>query len=257
MFTKEEKEYYNLIHVLKSHQNKVNKAKEIITKALEITPRFSINCSYGKDSLVLLDLVFSITNKCIVIQSDSGYQLPETYEVRKKCEEKYGYKTIIMPQLMPMEEFLKEFGLPGINRTATQHKKVVEITKKNRLDDFIKDHGAEGVFWGIRKEESKGRRVMASYKGDIFYNKNRELYFASPISNFKADDIWSYISWHKLDYPSFYDKQNCGQNRNWIRNSSWVTTDGATTGTLVWLKYNYPQYYNKLKKEFKEIEGYV
>lgn len=257
MLTDDEKEYYNLYHVFKSHQKKVEKARDIIKQSLAITDKFTINCSYGKDSLVLLDLVFSITDKCIVIQSDSGYQLPETYEVREKCEKKYGYKTHILPQLMPMEEFLKEFGLPGINRTGAQHKKVVELTKKNRLDEFIKELGCEGVFWGIRKEESKGRRVMASYKGDIFYNKNRELYFSSPISSFNHDDVWSYISWHELYYPEFYDKQNCGQNRNWIRNSSWVTTDGATEGTLVWLKYNYPEYFNKLSKEFKEVKGYV
>lgn len=92
---------------------------------------------------------------------------------------------------------------------------------------------------------------------NIFYNKTKKIWFCSPLAYFTSTDIWTYIFTNKLEYPNFYDMQNCGKTREWIRNTSWVTTDGANKGTLVWLKYNFPEHYEKLKKQFKEVGGYA
>lgn len=83
------------------------------------------------------------------------------------------------------------------------------------------------------------------------------MWFCSPLAYFTNTDIWTYIFTNKLEYPNFYDMQNCGKTREWIRNTSWVSTDGANKGTLVWLKYNFPEYFNELAKKFKEVKGYV
>lgn len=256
MMTLYEKQLYTYNSTKEGYINKVEKAKELIEKAINMNKKMAISCSYGKDSIVLLDLVFNTTNKVIVIQSDSGYQLPDTYRIREYYEKRYNYKTQIVEQLLPFKKFLELYGMQSINRTRTQHKKVVEMTKKDRLNKKAKENGIELTFWGLRKTESRARNNFLINR-NIFYNKTKDMWFCSPLAYFTNTDIWTYIFTNNLEYPNFYDMQNCGKTREWIRNTSWVTTDGANKGTIVWLKYNFPEYYEKLKREFKEIAGYV
>lgn len=256
MMTLYEKQLYTYNAGQQKHINKVEKALKVIREAVNMNKKMSISCSYGKDSIVLLDLVFQVTKDIIVIQSDSGYQLPDTYRIREYYERKYNYKTIIVNQLLPFKEFLSIYGMQSINRTRAQHKKVVQKTKKDRLTERAKKEGVELTFWGLRKSESKDRNRFLTNR-DIFYNKTKDMWFCSPLAYFTNIDIWTYIFTNQLEYPNFYDMQNCGKTREWIRNTSWVTTDGANKGTLVWLKYNFPEYFEKLKKVFKEVGGYA
>lgn len=140
MMTLYEKQLYTYNAGKQNYINKINKAIELIKEAVKMNKKMSISCSYGKDSIVLLDLVFSVTNKITVIQSDSGYQLPDTYRIRNYYENKYNYKTEIVKQLLPFEEFLKLYGMQSINRTRAQHKKVVQNTKKDRLTERAKEN---------------------------------------------------------------------------------------------------------------------
>ena len=256
MMTSYEKQLYTYTAGKQSYIDKVEKAIKVIKEAVNMNKKMSISCSYGKDSIVLLDLVMKVTKNIIVIQSDSGYQLPDTYRIRDYYENEYNYKTIIVEQLMPFQKFLKEYGMQSINRSRSQHQKVIQTTKKDRLNEKAKENGIELIFWGLRKSESNARDKFLIDR-TIFYNNTKKMWFCSPLSYFTSTDIWTYIFTNKLEYPNFYDMQNCGKTREWIRNTSWVTTDGANKGSLIWLRYNFPDYYEKLKKNFKEVGGYA
>ena len=256
MMTLYEKQLYMYNARKQNYKNKIEKAMETIKEAIKMNKKMSISCSYGKDSIVLLDLIHKITDNVIVIQSDSGYQLPDTYRIRKYYEDKFKYKTIIIKQFLPFQEFIKRYGMQSINRTRESHEKVVQATKKDRLTKKAKEYGVELTFWGLRKSESKARDKFLINR-NIFYNKTKEMWYCSPIAYFTSTDIWTYIFMNNLEYPNFYDMQNCGKTREWIRNTSWVSTDGANHGQLVWLKYNFPEYFEKIRREFKEIGGYV
>jgi phosphoadenosine phosphosulfate reductase len=82
------------------------------------------------------------------------------------------------------------------------------------------------------------------------------LWKANPLANWSFKDVWAYIISNGLKYPGFYDKTGLGITREWIRNSSWCTTDGAERGHIVWLKYYYPELYQKLVKAFPIVSRY-
>ena len=148
MMTLDEKQLYTYNAGKQNYIDKVEKAIRLIKEAVKMKKKMSISCSYGKDSIVLLDLVFQVTKNVTVIQSDSGYQLPDTYRIREHYEKKLNYKTVIVNQLLPFEEFLKIYGMQSINRTRSKHKNVVQITKKDRLTEKAKENGIELTFWG-------------------------------------------------------------------------------------------------------------
>lgn len=251
-----ERERYLTYSRLNSFQKKVRSAQKIIESAFAKFSSWAVSCSFGKDSLVLLDLVFSV-RPCAVIFKDSGYCLPETYATMQKCKERYGFKTQVKQADMTWEEILDRFGLPGINRTDAQQKKAVQAIKKDVLTEFAKELGFMGIFWGLRSQEAKGREMLLRCKGHTFLNETTGLWYCAPLHNWTADDVWAYIISRDLPYPKFYDYQQGDKARDWIRNTGWASTDGASRGRLVWLKRYYPDLYKKLSAKFPEVRNYV
>ena len=252
-----EREKYLLIAAMPEHNKKITMAQDIIKRAMDDHQDWGISCSFGKDSIVLLDLCLQHAPGMPVINSDSGYLLPEAYETRYLLRKRYNLNLTVVEQDVDYLEIMKLYGLQGINRTPADHDKVMKLLKKDKLPAVYQALGLKGIFWGLRKEESHGRQMLLTHRGTIYTNKRNGMQFASPLAFFKADDIWAYIVSNELPYPAFYDYQDCGMTRAWIRNSSWVTTDGAERGQIVWLKKHYPDLYLQLAEMFPVVTQYV
>lgn len=118
-------------------------------------------------------------------------------------------------------------------------------------------NGYDGHFWGMRKEESIGRRLMLNNRGPLFYAQIRGLWRCTPLADWRWEDVWAYIHTFDVPYSEIYDKHGFCDPRQ-IRNTSWVTTDGAAhNGRVAWLKYYYPELYAKLAEQVPEIRLYV
>jgi len=242
---------YKLHAQTREFKKKLKTAVAIIEKSYRAANDWSISCSYGKDSIVLLHLIYQF-KKPDVIYKDNGYALPCIYETKEKLEKLLKYETNVLKQEFDFVEFLKEYGLPDITRDMMKQDKIVKIIKKDPLSENNKS-----VFWGLRAKESKKRTALFKYRGAIYYNDNRKKHFSAPLWDWSDRDVWAYIAQYNVPYPDLYDKENFGFTREKLRNSSWITTDGAKRGRVAWLRFNYPEFYNKLAKEFPIITSYV
>lgn len=256
MFTESEKTTLYLHSKSESFMKKVKNSIKILKMAFEENPNWFVSCSFGKDSIALLDLVLRV-QKCRVIYRDNLYALPCIYETVEKLEKKLNFKTERIIYTFDFKEFLKEYGLPGINRTKLQHEKAVKLIKKDVLKEYVIKEKGYGTIWGLRKEESKKRLKLINSYGYIYENKTDGLRYCSPIAEWSHIDVWAYIYMTCSPYPDLYDKQNCSYTRETIRNNSWITTDGADSGKMVWLQHNYPEYFDNLATEFPILRSYV
>jgi phosphoadenosine phosphosulfate reductase len=256
MFTDVEKEIYYLHSNSERFKKKVMKSISIIKSAFKENESWYLSCSFGKDSIALLDLVMRV-QKCEVVYRDNLYALPCIYETIEKLEERINFKTNRIIYTFDFKEFLKEYGLPGVNRTKAQHEKAVNLIKKDVLKEYVLKNNGYGTIWGLRKSESKKRLNLIKARGYIYINKKDGLRYCSPIADWEHIDIWSYIYRFKVPYPDMYDKQNYGYTRNSIRNNSWITTDGADSGKIAWLQYNYPKYFDILIDAFPVLKSYT
>lgn len=256
--TESEKEKYMLHAMLPAFQRKVQKSLSIIREAFRIEGvKWSASISFGKDSLVLLDLLHQVTDKIPVYFMDSEYKLPDVYETLELAQQRYRFdihKTYFADG-RPIQEVWEKFGIPGINRTEAMQNKALKVLKKDPADRWAKEHGYNGIFWGIRKEESASRKWMIMSFGVTFENK-QGFYRCAPLADWKADDIWAYIVSRQLPYPKLYDYQKF-QTRNWIRNTGWATTDGANEGRILWLREFYPDYYDRLEWMLPIVKSYI
>jgi len=256
--TEAERETYMLHAMLPGFKRKVSKSLEIIRQALAIEGvKWSASVSFGKDSLVMLDLLSQVMDEIPVYFMDSDYKLPEIYETIEKAHEKYkiNISRSFFADRRPMKEVWDKFGIPGINRTTNMQNKALKVLKKDVSDRWAKEHGYNGIFWGIRKQESAQRKWMVTSFGVTFENK-QGFYRCAPLAYWDAKDVWAYIVSRNLDYPKLYDYQKY-QTRDWIRNTGWATTDGAERGRIIWLREFYPNYYDELRWMLPKIDEYV
>jgi phosphoadenosine phosphosulfate reductase len=238
-------------------ESKLKKATEIIDKAYINYKRPYISCSWGKDSSVVMYLTLCKYPDTPVIFMNSGYANPDTYTFRDYYLKNIGIENYY--EVKCPEDYIElnlQYGLPSIDRKQSDHEKVKKIIKKNVIDDFAKEKGFDCCIWGIRAEETQGRKILLKKYGLLY--KLNDIAKCSPIGWWTANELWEFIDYYGIEYNYLYDKELPPFfTRATNKNSGWLTTDKATRGTVLWLKRFYPEYYVKLLKLFPEVKNYV
>jgi 3''-phosphoadenosine 5''-phosphosulfate sulfotransferase (PAPS reductase)/FAD synthetase and related enzymes len=84
-------------------------AEQVIAFALDEFPgRVSLACSFQKEETVLLDMLFALEPKARVFALDTHDLFPETYELWREVEKRYGTK-------------IEVFEGPSLGRQAAVH----------------------------------------------------------------------------------------------------------------------------------------
>ena len=72
-------------------------AEETLSQAVERHhPRLVMACSFQKEESVLIDLLMRVEPSARVFTIDTGVLFPETYEVWRKIEDRYGLAVEVM-----------------------------------------------------------------------------------------------------------------------------------------------------------------
>lgn len=169
------------------HIDKVKMAIDLFREH-EPPEGFQVNISYGKDSVVLLDLWKRSGTKGEAVYKYTTCDPPELIKFGKQCYPEV--KRIIAKHTM--WQLVKKKGLP---------------TRKMRwCCFFLKEISGNGrvVVTGIRGEESNKRAEK-----DVVHMPlgNRKVkYFLNPIFHWTLADVWEYIDTNHLPYCSLYDE---------------------------------------------------
>ena len=209
--------------------------------------------SWGKDSIFLLFLVKKYYPDIPVIYVNSGYALPDSYAIRDRLVKEWNLNYHEIQQKVDYIEMCKLIGLPH-ERSKQDQKTAIKNIKKNVLDDFAVDHQFDLCFWGIRCDESKGRRHL--FMTNNYFVKTTLLHKCHPIALISLSELWYLYEEFQIPMNEIYNKTRF-LNKMQIRNTGWVSTDGAASGKILWLKYYYPDYFNRLMCDFPEIRAYV
>lgn len=175
-------------------ESKIAHSKAIIQLGLRAYPNSFLACSFGKDSLVLVDLAVTIKPDIKVIGIDTGYEFPETLEFADYLiKEKDLNFEWAKPSPEQKEEVESRFGeavtADGLYKCCEM--KLPAITPK--LESY------DAWFTGLRRDEGPTRVNMQI----IERGKNVKI---NPIAFWTLDDIWAYIKVNKLKYHPLYDE---------------------------------------------------
>ena len=118
-------------------------AEETLSQAVERHhPRLVMACSFQKEESVLIDLLMRIEPSARVFTIDTGVLFPETYEVWRKVEDRYGLGIEVM-----------DAGPP--NGTPWSASNCCGARKVEALDLALA--GVDAWITGIRREQSPTR----------------------------------------------------------------------------------------------------
>jgi 3'-phosphoadenosine 5'-phosphosulfate sulfotransferase (PAPS reductase)/FAD synthetase len=116
----------------------------------------------------------------------------------------------------------------------------------------------DGVAYGLRAEENRGRAMHAKSRGAVFQYQRDHLWGCQPIHDWTYNDVWAYIISHHVDYCAVYDRlMEMGITPEDCRLSYWAGETKRRWGRWAILKRGWPELFNRFAAEFPEVRCYV
>jgi phosphoadenosine phosphosulfate reductase len=198
-------------------------AEEVLRSCVDrFGGKVALACSFQKEETVLLDLLFGIDPKARVFAIDTRYLFPETYELWREVERRYG-ATIERFEGAPVEEGLWE----------TKPDLYLAIAKVEPLNRALLD--LDCWITGIRRDQSPTRANAPK----LGWDAAQEVWKANPLADWSDDDCWSFIRERGLPYNPLHDRgyASIGDTHSTIpgegREGRWAGSDRTECGLHV------------------------
>ena len=155
----------------------------------EFPDRVALACSFQKEESVLLDMIFELEPKARVFAIDTHHLFPETYELWRRVEGRYGIRVEAFAG-PPVEDGLWE----------TKPDLYLSIAKVEPLTRALLD--LDCWITGIRRDQSPTRAAAPK----LGWDEAHELWKANPLADWSDDDCWAYIRERGLPYNPLHDR---------------------------------------------------
>ncbi len=160
----------------------------------------SVSFSGGKDSLVVLDLVRSVTRDFATIFINTGLEHPRTRAYVKEFAEAEGLRLLVAEAEDAFDENMPAFGPP-----AKDFRWCCKVCKLAPAAKLIEERFPGGTLTveGNRRLESFSRAGIGLIEENPFVPGQ---VIVNPIREWTALEVWLYIISGKLTYNSIYDE---------------------------------------------------
>ena len=150
-------------------------------------PRLALACSFQKEEAVLIDMLLKLEPAARVFTIDTGVLFPETYEVWRELEQRYGVRVEIFDAEREGEESW------SVGECCSERKVAA-------LDLALE--GLDGWITGLRREHSPTR----SRAPKLEYDARRGIWKANPIADWDSKAVWDYIARDDVPYNALHDR---------------------------------------------------
>lgn len=228
---------------------KVKKQRTIdnIAEMLAVSKLPYIAFSCGKDSSVLADMVLELnpTIPLRFISSGETRILHNVDDVISYFREKYGAN---IEEIVFDRVFSEEWKDASFDEQRKAGRRDIQNIDNTKYD---------GVFMGLRSQESRGRQIsLACCRTEglpinMYKYANREFYRMCPLKEWKTEDVGAYIVENQIPTLNWY-KVNGFDARTTAR----LTGDSIRQNTLSYIKMQNPVGFRRLVERFPELNIY-
>ena len=163
-------------------------AEEVLALAVDRHhPSLVMACSFQKEETVLIDMLMRVEPSARVFTIDTGVLFPDTYEVWREIEARYGLAVEIMDAGPPN-------GPPWSAANCCGARKVEALE--------LALAGVDAWITGIRREQSPTRADAENVEWDAA----RGVWKFNPLAEWTSDDVWRYVNDHDLPYHPLHDR---------------------------------------------------
>lgn len=171
---------------------------EILRWAVEVFhPRLTMATAFGAEGCCLIHMLAEIEPTVRIFNLDTGYQFPETLELRERIKERYGIEVELVRPELTVAEYEVEHGGPLYNIRPDQcchDRKIVPLRRAVQ--------GYDAWISAIRRDQTEHRAKADVVGWDAKFN----LVKVNPLLGWTKPDVWAFIMKHDVPYNPLHDR---------------------------------------------------
>ena len=172
--------------------------QEILRWAVRVFhPRLTMATAFGAEGCCIIHMLAEIEPRVRIFNLDTGYQFPETLELRERIKRRYGIEVEYVRPEMTVAEYEAEHGGPlsGIRPDQCCHdRKLVPLRRAVE--------GYDAWISAIRRDQTKERAVANIVQWDAKF----QLVKINPLLTWTKTDVWEFVLRHEIPYNPLHDQ---------------------------------------------------
>ncbi|MCY2975087.1 MAG: phosphoadenylyl-sulfate reductase [Planctomycetota bacterium] len=159
--------------------------------------KFTMATAFGPEGMTIIHMLSQFSPKTPIFNLDTGYQFPETLELRERVLQKYGIAVEMKQPINTVEEYERINGGPV-------HKHDPNRCCGDRKLAVLHEAAKGMLAWAsaIRRNQSPDRAVAPI----VGWDKKFHLVKVSPLANWTKQQVWKMIREEDIPYNSLHDK---------------------------------------------------
>ena len=174
-------------------------AENLISRVLaERTGPACVTCSFQTECMALVHLVTRQRPDIPVLFLDTGYHFPETYEYRDRMSAQFHLNLVNLQPRMTVAEQEGQFGI--LYQSAPDR-----CCGMRKVEPLFAGLAPYDVwFTGLRRDQSPTRANLRE-ADDFRLPDGKMLFKVSPLADWSARDVWSYLKQHDIPVLPLYE----------------------------------------------------
>jgi len=162
-------------------------------------PRLLMATAFGAEGCCVIHMLAEIEPRVTFINLETGYQFPETLELRERIRSRYGITVEYIRPELTVAEYEAEHGGPlhGLRPDQCCYDRKI-LPLRLALERLAP------LAWvsAIRKDQTTDRGLADVVQWDAKFN----LVKVNPLLNWTKKDVWSFVVKHDVPYNPLHDR---------------------------------------------------
>ena len=171
---------------------------EVLTWACDTYgDKLAMATAFGAEGCALISMLSQINNRVFLFNIDTGYQFPETLQLRDRLMDKYGVQVHLVGPEESTDQLEARHGGALYN---TNPDLCCYLRKIVPLRNVIS--GYDAWISAIRREQTANRAVAPIVGWDAKFG----LVKVNPLANWSRREVWDYIVKNNVPYNPLHDQ---------------------------------------------------
>jgi phosphoadenosine phosphosulfate reductase len=160
-------------------------------------PRLTMATAFGAEGCCIIHMLAEIEPGVRIFNLETGYQFPETLELRERIKERYGIAVEFVCAEQTVAEYEAEHGGPlyGLRPDQCCHDRKVLPLRRAVV-------GYEAWISAIRRDQTSHRAAA----GVVHWDAKFALVKVNPLLGWTKSDVWRFILDNAIPYNPLHDQ---------------------------------------------------
>jgi phosphoadenosine phosphosulfate reductase len=159
--------------------------------------KFTMATAFGPEGMCLIHMLGEIAPQTHIFNLDTGYQFPETLDLRERVRKRYGIAVEMKQPEVTVAQYEALHGGPLYKTNPDQccFDRKIKVLRQAVV-------GFHSWASAIRRDQSPDRANVPI----VGWDKKFSLVKVSPLANWTKQDVWKLITDHDIPYNPLHDQ---------------------------------------------------